>query len=332
MPRPSSTGARWPTGSHPGSPRRWPTPGRPASTPGLATVLVGDDYASGVYERRLRRLAEGVGCRFVSERMPADTDVADALATVGKLNADPRISGILIMRPLPPADPRGGAVPHPRSRQGHRGGPRRQRRSPRPGLSAFRPVDAGGLLPPAGLVLPVDRCEPPRSTTGRRSSSSAAPTTSGNSPCGSPWAATPPSCPATSTPPTPGCWRTSPGRRTSSSWPPGVPGLITADMVKDGVIAIDVGINRRHRPGHRQDTARGRHRHRSGRRARRGRHARPRRCGSDHRRVAGAQCRSGRDGAAPRSSPLTLARPMKTRPVKNRTVKNRRACDGCHVS
>ena len=75
------------------------------STPGLATVLVGDDYASTVYERRLRRLADAVGCRFVSERMPADTDMADALATVGKLNADPRISGILIMRPLPPHIP-----------------------------------------------------------------------------------------------------------------------------------------------------------------------------------------------------------------------------------
>lgn len=73
--------------------------------PGLATVLVGDDYASTVYERRLRKLAEAVGCRFVSERAPADIELADALATVGKLNADPRISGILIMRPLPPHIP-----------------------------------------------------------------------------------------------------------------------------------------------------------------------------------------------------------------------------------
>jgi methylenetetrahydrofolate dehydrogenase (NADP+) / methenyltetrahydrofolate cyclohydrolase len=73
--------------------------------PGLATVLVGDDYASSVYERRLGRLAGAVGCRFVTERLPVDVDVADALATVGKLNADPRISGILIMRPLPPHIP-----------------------------------------------------------------------------------------------------------------------------------------------------------------------------------------------------------------------------------
>ena len=42
---------------------------------------------------------------IVTERLPADVDVADALATVGELNADPRISGILIMRPLPPHIP-----------------------------------------------------------------------------------------------------------------------------------------------------------------------------------------------------------------------------------
>jgi len=74
-------------------------------TPGLATVVVGDDYATSVYERRLRQLAEAVGCRYACERMPADVDAADARATVGKLNADPRISGILIMRPLPPHIP-----------------------------------------------------------------------------------------------------------------------------------------------------------------------------------------------------------------------------------
>src|SRR4029079_8215412 len=74
-------------------------------SPGLATVVVGDDYATSVYERRLRQLAEAVGCRYACERMPADVDAAEPTATVGKLNADPRISGILIMRPLPPHIP-----------------------------------------------------------------------------------------------------------------------------------------------------------------------------------------------------------------------------------
>lgn len=70
--------------------------------PGLATVLVGDDYAAQAYERRLRHHAEELGIRYVAESLPGSAEEADVLALVGKLNADPRISGILILRPLPP--------------------------------------------------------------------------------------------------------------------------------------------------------------------------------------------------------------------------------------
>jgi methylenetetrahydrofolate dehydrogenase (NADP+) / methenyltetrahydrofolate cyclohydrolase len=69
--------------------------------PGLATVLLGEDYAARAYERRLRRVAEELGCHYVAEELAGDVEQADALAVVGKLNADPRISGILILRPLP---------------------------------------------------------------------------------------------------------------------------------------------------------------------------------------------------------------------------------------
>lgn len=69
--------------------------------PGLATVLAGDDYAARAYERRVATLSAALGCHYVAENMPGDVAEADALATVGKLNADPRISGILILRPLP---------------------------------------------------------------------------------------------------------------------------------------------------------------------------------------------------------------------------------------
>jgi methylenetetrahydrofolate dehydrogenase (NADP+)/methenyltetrahydrofolate cyclohydrolase len=75
---------------------------RDGARPGLATVLVGDDYASEAYERRVRRLAEELGFRYANERLPWDAEEAEALAIVGKLNADPRVSGILILRPLPP--------------------------------------------------------------------------------------------------------------------------------------------------------------------------------------------------------------------------------------
>lgn len=68
--------------------------------PGLATVLVGDDYASLAYERRVRMLTESVGCHYVSARLDVNAEQADLLALVGGLNADPRISGILVLRPL----------------------------------------------------------------------------------------------------------------------------------------------------------------------------------------------------------------------------------------
>lgn len=80
--------------------RRLVERGRP---PGLATVLVGDDYAAGAYERRLRALAGEIGCPYRHEALGRDVEQADALATVGKLNADPRVTGILILRPLPAA-------------------------------------------------------------------------------------------------------------------------------------------------------------------------------------------------------------------------------------
>jgi methylenetetrahydrofolate dehydrogenase (NADP+) / methenyltetrahydrofolate cyclohydrolase len=71
------------------------------SAPGLATILVGEDDAAAAYERHVRRLAERLGCGYANEHLPADAELADVLAVVGKLNADPRVTGILVLRPLP---------------------------------------------------------------------------------------------------------------------------------------------------------------------------------------------------------------------------------------
>ena len=73
-----------------------------AVQPGLATLRVGTDYAAQAYESHLRRLAEGLGYRFVAEHLTDRAERADVLATIGKLNADPRVTGILVLRPLPP--------------------------------------------------------------------------------------------------------------------------------------------------------------------------------------------------------------------------------------
>lgn len=70
--------------------------------PGLATIVVGDSYPAHAYERRVRALAEQIGCHYACAALPGDVEEADAIATVGGFGADPRISGILVLRPLPP--------------------------------------------------------------------------------------------------------------------------------------------------------------------------------------------------------------------------------------
>jgi methylenetetrahydrofolate dehydrogenase (NADP+)/methenyltetrahydrofolate cyclohydrolase len=72
------------------------------SRPGLATVVAGDSYPAHAYERRVHTLAARLGIHYVRESLPAEVTEADAIAAVGKLAADPRVSGILILRPLPP--------------------------------------------------------------------------------------------------------------------------------------------------------------------------------------------------------------------------------------
>jgi methylenetetrahydrofolate dehydrogenase (NADP+)/methenyltetrahydrofolate cyclohydrolase len=53
----------------------------------------------------VRRLAESLEYRYVCERLADDVELADVVATLGKLNADPRITGILVLHPLPPQIP-----------------------------------------------------------------------------------------------------------------------------------------------------------------------------------------------------------------------------------
>lgn len=69
--------------------------------PGLATVVVGEDPGASAYERHVRRLSAGLEYHYVCERLADDVEVPDVFATVGKLNADPRVTGILLLHPLP---------------------------------------------------------------------------------------------------------------------------------------------------------------------------------------------------------------------------------------
>ena len=70
-------------------------------TPGLATVLVGEDPASATYVRSKQRMCEQLGIRSVGHKLPADASQEEVETLVSKLNADPEINGILVQLPLP---------------------------------------------------------------------------------------------------------------------------------------------------------------------------------------------------------------------------------------
>ncbi|WP_395770039.1 bifunctional methylenetetrahydrofolate dehydrogenase/methenyltetrahydrofolate cyclohydrolase FolD [Arenimonas sp.] len=71
------------------------------SRPGLAVVLVGSDPASSVYVRNKRRACERVGIHAYDYDLPAETTDAELIALIDRLNADPKIHGILVQLPLP---------------------------------------------------------------------------------------------------------------------------------------------------------------------------------------------------------------------------------------
>lgn len=68
---------------------------------GLATVLIGEGYGSQAYVRRIGRIAEELGVPCEQVLLPAVTTEYEALATIDRLNRDPGISGVLVLRPLP---------------------------------------------------------------------------------------------------------------------------------------------------------------------------------------------------------------------------------------
>ncbi len=69
--------------------------------PGLVTVLVGEDPASQVYVGAKEKTSKALGIYSERHDLPADTSEKDLLALVDKLNKDPKIHGILVQLPLP---------------------------------------------------------------------------------------------------------------------------------------------------------------------------------------------------------------------------------------
>jgi len=68
---------------------------------GLAAVLVGDDPASTIYVRNKGRACEEVGIYSETFNLKYDTSQKEILSLVDNLNHDPKFSGILVQLPLP---------------------------------------------------------------------------------------------------------------------------------------------------------------------------------------------------------------------------------------
>ncbi|MGH7518157.1 MAG: bifunctional methylenetetrahydrofolate dehydrogenase/methenyltetrahydrofolate cyclohydrolase FolD [Gemmatimonadales bacterium] len=69
--------------------------------PGLAVVIVGENPASQVYVRAKGKACEEAGMHSETIRLDGHTTEAELLATVERLNTDPRINGFLVQLPLP---------------------------------------------------------------------------------------------------------------------------------------------------------------------------------------------------------------------------------------
>ncbi len=74
---------------------------RAGVTPGLGTVIVGDDPGSHAYVRGKHNDCAKVGIASIRRDLPADTSQDELFAVIDELNADPACTGYLVQLPLP---------------------------------------------------------------------------------------------------------------------------------------------------------------------------------------------------------------------------------------
>ena len=109
-------------------------------TPGLATVLVGDDPASAVYVRSKRKACADAGIKAWDHDLPASTPQKDLLDLLADLNADDAVHGILVQLPLPEHIDEQAVL---------------EAVSPQKDADGFHPTNLGRLLAGNRLVAPA---------------------------------------------------------------------------------------------------------------------------------------------------------------------------------
>jgi methylenetetrahydrofolate dehydrogenase (NADP+)/methenyltetrahydrofolate cyclohydrolase len=205
--------------------------------PGLAVILVGDDPASRSYVTAKERACEELGMFSNDNRLPADTPEADLLALIAKMNADPKIHGILVQLPLPKHIDESRAL---------------LAVDPAKDVDGFHPVNVGRMvigekafLPctPHGVVQLLQRC-------GVRTAGAHVVVVGRSNIVGKPVAnlllQKKPNANATVTV----CHTGTPDMGVFTRQADilivaaGRPNTVTADMIKEGAVVIDVGVNR----------------------------------------------------------------------------------------
>jgi len=69
--------------------------------PGLAAILMGDNPASELYVRMKGKACDEMGMAHWTTHLPGDVSESDLLAEIRRLNDDPKVHGILVQQPLP---------------------------------------------------------------------------------------------------------------------------------------------------------------------------------------------------------------------------------------
>ncbi len=72
------------------------------AAPVLATILVGDDPSSATYVKMKGNACQRIGMESLKVILPQNTTTSELLAEIDKLNANPRVQGILLQHPAPP--------------------------------------------------------------------------------------------------------------------------------------------------------------------------------------------------------------------------------------
>ena len=199
----------------------------------LDAVLAGDDKGADIYAHNQRKTCAAVGIEYHLHRLPADADIGTVEALIGRLNADPVVTAIMVHLPLPDgveAERVQSSIDEAKDVEG------------------VNPANIGNIvygrrsLVPCTALASVEMIE----STGIELRGKRCVIVGASNIVGKPIAVLLMRAEATVistneyTEDLAGLTRTADVLVSAA----GVPGLITADMVKPGAVVVDVGINR----------------------------------------------------------------------------------------